>query len=379
MAALAVAAASAGALVAAGSVPAAAQPASQAAGTVVETAPLPHELWLPGTADAQRITYWSTGADGKPALSSGAYFTPAGTPPPGGWPVIAWAHGTSGVADQCAPSRIGPALPQRDSGYLGHWLERGYAITASDYVGLGTPGMHPYLNTTVEAHSVVDMVEASRKANPALSPKWVVIGQSQGGAAAVATARHATEYGGPDLDYRGGVGTGVPVYLEKVLPTLGPGVPPTKLPANTTGYLLWLTAGLRASHPELGLDSYLTDYGRDSLAVAEQWCERDGTGPFAQIDLSKVYARPLAEIPDIDRVLTDYMGLADSGYDRPLFIGQGLTDVDVPAPGALALAAAMKANQQPVTLKIYPTDHSGTLVQSQADVEPFVDELFSTH
>lgn len=89
-----------------------------------------------------------------------------------------------------------------------------------------------------------------------------------------------------------------------------------------------------------------------------------------------LFGKPLNQIPNFHGLLVDYMGVPTSGYDRPLFIGQGLTDIDVPAPSAFSLVAALTANGEPVTFKTYPTDHSGTLVDSQADTIPFVRGLF---
>lgn len=66
-----------------------------APGAVVSTAPLPARITVPGAVDAKRITYWTKGVREAPALSSGAVYLPPGTPPKGGWPVIAWAHGTT--------------------------------------------------------------------------------------------------------------------------------------------------------------------------------------------------------------------------------------------------------------------------------------------
>lgn len=164
--------------------------ASQATGTVVSSEPLPKDLWIPGTADAKRFTYWTIGSNGGPALSSGAYYVPAGPAPEGGWPVIAWAHGTTGLDDSCAPSLVGPGLPERDYPYLGRWLSEGYAVVATDYVGLGTPGLMPYLDGKVEAHSVVDSVKAAR----VIDPPSRIGGQWSGSrrAAVRPSRRHAT-------------------------------------------------------------------------------------------------------------------------------------------------------------------------------------------
>ena len=362
--------------VAAGPAAATAAPVGNAPGTVIDVGDLPASLWIPGTGSAKRITYWSVGSDGRPAQSTGAYFLPTGTPPPGGWPVLGWAHGTSGLGDDCAPSRVGPALPERDRPYLAKWLERGYAVTASDYVGLGTPGVHPYLDSKVQAHSVVDMVKAGRALELSLSNRWVAIGQSQGGGAAIATAAHATEYGGPALDFRGAVGTGVPAYIENTLLPLAPSVPPAALPAGITSYIFDILAGLRAAHPEIDLNSYLTPLGRAHVDAAETLCTVPAEEKAAGVVLGAAFTKPLAAIPNFHALLVDSMALPETGYDRPLFIGQGLTDIDVPAPLASAFAARLAANGQPVTYKAYPSDHSGTFVQSQADTIPFVARLF---
>jgi acetyl esterase/lipase len=349
-------------------------------GQVLSVTPLPAAVTLPGSVDAKRIVYGTTGVAGRPALSSGAIYFPPGRPPAGGWPVVAWAHGTTGLADKCAYSIGGPVEPDRDWAYLGAWLGQGYAIVASDYVGLGTPGNHPYLNGIVEAHSVVDAVKAATRAFPGtLSRRWVVIGQSQGGGAAVITARHATEFGGPELDYRGAVATGVPAHIEDIFLAAGPHVPPVQLTPNTTVYGLYLLSGLRTSFPELNIDSYLTPLGRHWVDYAENYCDPELVPLFRAhpLALGDVLAKPLADLPDARALLHGYLGIPESGYDRPLFIGQGLTDTDVFMPGTLATAAAMTANGQPLTFRVYPTDHNGTVNASLPDSIPFVRRLFS--
>src|ERR1700756_758100 len=92
-------------------VPAGAAPARlPATGSVLSWAPLLKTLWIPGTtAAAYKLHYVSTDAFGKRAVTSGTVFLPKGTAPPGGWPVVSWAHGTSGLGDSCAPSTFGPA------------------------------------------------------------------------------------------------------------------------------------------------------------------------------------------------------------------------------------------------------------------------------
>ena len=144
-------------------VPNAALARERTPGTVVKAAPLRHGLWIPGTTSrAFKLTYVTSDARGRRALSTGTLFLPKGRAPRRGWPVVSWAHGTSGLGDACAPSRVGPALPRRDRPYLANWMREGYAVVASDYAGLGTPGLPAYLNGRSEAHNIVDIVKAAR-------------------------------------------------------------------------------------------------------------------------------------------------------------------------------------------------------------------------
>jgi hypothetical protein len=125
---------------------------------------------MPGAPDgarAYRILYWSTGLDRKPVEVSGVVIAPRGPPPPGGRPVIAWAHPTTGVVERCAPSlaRVFFASIQGRRAML----ERGDVVAATDYPGLGTPEVHPYLVGDSEAHAVLDSVRAAKQTpRPAL-------------------------------------------------------------------------------------------------------------------------------------------------------------------------------------------------------------------
>jgi hypothetical protein len=347
--------------------PTAAAGPADSPGTVESVAPLAPVATLPGSVNSTRILYRTTTANDVPTEAGAAIYFPPGEAPAGGWPVIAWAHGTVGLGDE------------RDWAYLGTWLQQGYAIVAADYAGLGTPGEHPYLNGMAEAHNVIDAVKAATRQYPSLAKKWVVVGQSQGGGAAVYTARYATEFGGPELDYRGAVGTGVPAYIEDILLPLGPHVPPLELSPHSTAYVLYILNGLRTTYPELNIESFLTDSGRDWLARAREACiEPLGNELGAKgVVIGDLFARPLSQVPDLHGLLTRYLGLPESGYDKPIFMGQGLRDTDVVTPETLRFAAVVTANRQQVTLHTYPTDHSGTVNASLPDSLPFVRGLFA--
>jgi pimeloyl-ACP methyl ester carboxylesterase len=148
-------------------------------------------------ATAHKVLYRSTKPDGTAIAVSGIVIVPAGQAPAGGWPIVAWAHPTTGVVPRCAPS-LAIFLFQQMAGSR-RLLEGGYAIAATDYPGLGTPGPHPYLVGESEARAVIDSVRAARSF-PGLqkSSRFAVWGQSQGGQASLFTGMIAKSYA-PEL------------------------------------------------------------------------------------------------------------------------------------------------------------------------------------
>lgn len=354
----------------------------QRAGTVTAAAPLPRKLWVPGkVSKAFRLTYVTRNARGEKALSSGELFLPKGRAPKGGWPMISWAHGTSGIGDRCAPSVMGPTLPERDFPVLRGWMKQGYALVASDYAGLGTPGLHAYLHGRSEARSVVDMVKAGRayarenlRRRSRLARKWVVVGQSQGAGAAIYTARYATRFGGRRLDYRGAVGTGTPAYIETLVGALGPDFP--QVSTTTTLLGSYILAGLRHVHPELGLDSILTPLGRLALGLAEYRCPNPFGEDLEGVNVSEYVTQPVATLPNARSIIDDYLKMPEKGFDKPFLMAHGLKDEQVPYALTAAYIAKLEANHQPVTVKLYDADHSGTLLASQKAAHRFVHRLF---
>jgi pimeloyl-ACP methyl ester carboxylesterase len=152
-------------------------------------------------ATTYRVLYRSIGLDKKAILVSGVVIVPAGDPPPGGRPIVAWAHPTSGIVPRCAPS-LAIFLFQQIQG-LRSFVREGYVVAATDYPGLGTEGPHPYLVGASEARAVIDSVRVAAKLPGAGGGrKFVVWGHSQGGHAALFTGIIAKAYA-PELDLLG--------------------------------------------------------------------------------------------------------------------------------------------------------------------------------
>jgi pimeloyl-ACP methyl ester carboxylesterase len=169
-----------------------------APGTLVRQEPIDG---APLGAAAYRVLYRSTGLDDKPILVSGIVIVPQGPPPPGGRPIVAWAHPTSGIVPRCAPS-LAIFIFQQIQG-LRSMVERGYVVAATDYPGLGTSGPHPYLVGVSEARAVIDSVRvAGTLPGAGGGTRFVVWGHSQGGQASLFTGMIARTYA-PELTLLG--------------------------------------------------------------------------------------------------------------------------------------------------------------------------------
>ena len=116
-------------------------------GAAIRARPLRGPAALGGARRNVLLLYRSTGSGGRALAVSGTVAVPVGRAPRGGWPVVAYGHGTSGIADRCAPTRdrAGTAVHAYHAyayPLLERWLKAGYAVVRTDYQGLGTPGVH---------------------------------------------------------------------------------------------------------------------------------------------------------------------------------------------------------------------------------------------
>ena len=163
-------------------------------GTLIRQEPM---LGAPDGAAAYRVLYRSTNPEGEPIAVSGVVIVPSGPAPEGGRPIVAWAHPTTGIVPRCAPS-LAMFIFQQIAGSR-QMVERGYAIAATDYPGLGTPGPHPYLVGDSEARAVINSVRVAHLL-PGVgnSNRFAVWGHSQGGQAALFTGLITKSYA-PEL------------------------------------------------------------------------------------------------------------------------------------------------------------------------------------
>lgn len=300
-----------------------------------------------GLARGSVIEYWTTDSAGVARPASGAVFLPEGDAPATGWPILAYDHGTSGSGPGCGgqadPELAGFAQYRAaEDALIRSFVERGFAVVAPDYLGLGRfdTGPHPYLEVRSEATATIDLVRAARAADPELSRTWSVLGISQGGHAALGTAHEQAGYA-PELDFRGTVAVDAASDVEKVLPFIGPDMPNIPVLSGSTSFVVSILAGLRATHPDADVDSYLTPLGKSLVDAAGGQCLDEIIAGSRGLWAGDVFTRPLAGLRD---VLADYMTLPTGGYDAPMLLTMNVTDTIVPSPLHAALVAQLAAN-----------------------------------
>jgi hypothetical protein len=246
---------------------------SGAPGTVVEDRVVA-TIDVGGAVEVHQVLHLSTDRSGDPIAVSGVVLVPAEAPEPsGGRAVVAWAHGTVGLTDCDAPSLwIGDRTDLPDPA-LETILAAGHVVAASDYPGLGTPGVHPYLDGVGEGRAVLDSIRAARSIAATDADTAVVVGFSQGSQAAIfAGAEHPTY--APETDLRGIVPIGVPSRF-------GLAFGAADLPV-VQGYLGSVLAGIVAARPDLDRSLILTPAGEQAYdAFAAQADGTRGCEPFA--------------------------------------------------------------------------------------------------
>jgi pimeloyl-ACP methyl ester carboxylesterase len=235
-------------------------------GELIRSEPF-EEYALPPGVSAVRILYHSRSAAGEDVAASGVVLFPEEeTPPAGGWQVIAWAHGSRGVARQCAPS----LTRDLDYGsYLSMYVGMGYAVVATDYTGLGTSFRNAFSDMQSNATDVINAIRAARAAVPQLGRKWVALGTSEGSMAVASLAELENEI--RDANYLGGIAISGVAETKDLYRALAKG--------PSRGALAFLVYGTKTVYPEFQVSDMLTEKGLTLYRQIEQDCGNADHGP----------------------------------------------------------------------------------------------------
>jgi pimeloyl-ACP methyl ester carboxylesterase len=314
------------------------------------------------------VLYRSVGTNGKAIAVSGTVSLPKGKAPKAGWPVISYDHGTTGIADQCAPSKdstSNPAHLYNSYAYplLNRWLKAHFAVVRTDYQGLGTPGIHQYLVGTAEGRSTLDIVRAARKLDSRVRNRVAIAGHSQGGHAAIWGAALAPKWT-PELKVRGTVAFAPASHISELVASV-------RLVTSPGGGLSAEAAlALRALDdfkPALGVQSLFTDklaalYPESLTKCQPQLAQADSVGGLAPSELLRDDAdlNPLVAALDV----SDPENLT---VKTPLAVEQGSADKTVFPALTDQLVKELRGRKAKIEYRKYKDVSHGAIVVAAAD------------
>lgn len=344
-------------------------------------------------AAVSRLSYIMPDVNGGQRHENAIVMVPAGDMPEGGWPVIGWGHGTTGVADVCAPS-ASDNLAGTDV-YLNGFLAAGYAIVAADYEGLGTEGGHPFLHLDSEGRSINYAVEAAVAAVDELSNRYAVVGHSQGGHAALGAGSLAAE--NPGVSLQGIVaiapasqilaqGLGAEALLEDPEQNIA-----TRVAAAVSdlGFSSLILHGVKEVFPTLDIDAVYGDNGGNLQQQAEQACFRQLVEtltvsiPPVLIQDGNVDSFIIADTLEIEQIASYFQAVepGDRAMEAPVLVVQGTADQTVLPASTNALIAQLSAvsdtDIDPELISYEGATHSDVLAASFNDILAFLATRFA--
>ncbi|MET1134238.1 MAG: lipase family protein [Aeromicrobium sp.] len=328
-------------------------------------------------ADVTLVLYAQQGVKGDTVATSGFVAVPEGPAPKGGWPVVTWAHGTTGIADQCAPTRAkasiaDPAAISTSITRLQRWIDTGHAVVATDYEGLGTPGDHPYLIGSSQGRAVLDVVLAARQLDPDVGRRVMTAGHSQGGHAALWASSMAPHYA-RELDVVGTLAFAPPSHMSLAAEVGLSGE--VDVPAALVAMIL---RGLEVAYPgQIPVDKLLNKKGVALYPRVREDCLVDllSEGQFGGAPMAKFAARKADA-----GLIRGQLDANDPSFPEirgPILVVQGTADSVVPQVLTDALAKAYRARGLDLTYTKYRrAEHTNVIDRSAKQVAAFTQEAF---
>lgn len=339
----------------------AAPPAGEA-GAVLRARALDGTMALPSAARNSLVMYLSRDPSGAPVAVTGTVSVPQGVPPAGGWPVITWTHGTTGLAAVCGPSRDTDTGPEHDyieviRGLLDQFVAQGYAVVATDYQGLGVDGFHPFLQGRPNGWNALDMLRAARSLEPEIGTRYAVMGHSQGGHADLFTAAE----GPGDLQGFDLVGNIAMAPGSQIASRLDLVRKSDKVELSLP-YVTYVLISYATTHPEIALDRILS---AEAVAAVPELYDQCMTHALSEGHWATAIAKDQF-LPDPD--LTAFLDVASQNEPGalkiavPTLILQGDKDVTVFPSATDSLADQLCAGGNDLEYRVVPgADHDGAM------------------
>jgi pimeloyl-ACP methyl ester carboxylesterase len=332
-------------------------------------------LGAPDGAVAWRVLYHSTDLEGHDIGVSGIVMAPDRQAPAGGWPIVSWAHPTTGATGRCAPSEgLDPFALVAGSHEL---LRAGYVIAATDYSGMGADGPPSYLIGVTEGNNVLDAARAARHLRDANAGRDLLLwGHSQGGQAALFAAQQAPRYA-PELRLRGVAAAAPAAELGQLL-------------ADHRDDASGVTIGSYAfdaiqkvygpADPQVRLDALLTPAGVSVVPKIAPRCLLTDTKALHRIARPAVgnfFAVDPATTPPWREILEQNTP-GHQPIDVPILVTQGDADKLVLPPTTTDFVARLCRAGEHVTYHRYPRiDHGLVGERSVPLLIPWLDDALS--
>ena len=287
-------------------------------GTVLVSvnATLPPEL--APLATGKRIQYVTTNISGATITATGLVLTPKTGKTNR---TVVWGHGTTGLADKCAPSTSQAVFWPEARAAVAKLLGKGWTVAAPDYPGLGTALPHPYLVGNSEGRSIIDSVKAARNLDAALSTQYAVDGHSQGGQGALFAGQLAPAYDGA-LVLKGVAAIAPVSNLNLIAPDI-PGTP-------GQGYLVMALHGINAVEPTFLPNAYLAPPAQQRSGVLATGCLLEILDRYAPLTAAELVPNGVVARPVLAK-LAQYGNPATVAPSAPILIVQGTADEAVPS------------------------------------------------
>jgi hypothetical protein len=323
------------------------------------------------SAHAWQILYLSSTVSGAPTAISGTLIVPAAAYP-GTRPVVAYAAGTQGWGDQCAPSREIAAGNFDEEFAVSNLLSKGWAVVITDYPGLGTPGDESYNVGIAEGYAVLDALRAATRlpgAGLSAAAPMAIEGYSQGGGAADWAAQLQPGYA-PGIHLDGVAAGGTPANLQAVAANI-----------NGTAFFAFLAGtalGFSASYPSIDLAGQLTPAGQAALAQLDTMCQVPALLAYAG---KRIQDYTVGGVNPVDepawQAVLDANDLGTIKPRVPLLQYHGLGDEVIPWTVETALHSQYCAMGVTTELTGYPGDHVLTHVLAQGQVLSWIGDRFA--
>ncbi|HLT18918.1 MAG TPA: lipase family protein [Thermomicrobiales bacterium] len=334
-------------------------------GTLLRAEPFTRAL--PPGARGWRILYSTLRDDDAPGVASAIIVAP-NEPPDGPRPVIAWAHGTTGVERPCAPSLLNDPFMAGGLPGLEQVIASGWILVATDYIGLGTSGPHPYLIGEGQARSVLDSLRAARQLDGLdMAEEAVVWGHSQGGHAALWTGILAPEYA-PELDIAG---------IAAVAPAADlPGLAEHFRESPVTRILMaYIARAYSRYYPEIRFDDYIRPTAREIVRGLAGRCLAEPAA-LLSIVVTLPLERPILSTSPLEGELGRRLAenVPTGPIVAPLLIAQGQDDTLVLADAQAGYVEARCAAGQRLEYRAYEGQDHISIV---ADDSPLIPGLLA--